>query len=452
MNPGIGPSGSEATARILRDRVAKLPGDKVSWHNLAVEERKLGRPEAALQAISRAWDGGLRPPETATMRGHILADLGRFDEAIQAYRTALQDRPDLLEAQAALAALLPQVGQRGAALDGYRDGLGRIPGSGPLWVAALEAAKGQGEWGQLLGWAEAATAQFGPDTLVTVFAAHALSALGRDAEAFDRLSAALRSEPDFTPGHTTMAHILIRLGEYRQAAVAAGTATQQRPMDQSGWALLGVIFRLLEDEREHWLCDYERLVMTIELGLTPDLIATVEALHDSSGHPADQSLRGGTQTRGNLFQTADPAIQALASDISRAVESRLAALPADPTHPFLARNTGRTVFSGAWSVRLRSQGFHISHIHPEGWLSSALYLKLPPSMLEGGDAGALAFGVPDAALGLDLPARRLVQPREGQLVLFPSYFWHGTMPFVDEAPRLTVAFDALPIDTIAARP
>jgi hypothetical protein len=29
-------------------------------------------------------------------------------------------------------------------------------------------------------------------------------------------------------------------------------------------------------------------------------------------------------------------------------------------------------------------------------------------------------------------------------VLFPSYFWHGTLPFESDQPRMTVAFDALP--------
>jgi hypothetical protein len=31
------------------------------------------------------------------------------------------------------------------------------------------------------------------------------------------------------------------------------------------------------------------------------------------------------------------------------------------------------------------------------------------------------------------------------LVLFPSYLWHGTVPYEDRAPRLTVAFDAVPV-------
>ena len=32
----------------------------------------------------------------------------------------------------------------------------------------------------------------------------------------------------------------------------------------------------------------------------------------------------------------------------------------------------------------------------------------------------------------------------GRLVLFPSYMWHGTVPFHDAASRTTIAFDAVP--------
>jgi hypothetical protein len=43
-----------------------------------------------------------------------------------------------------------------------------------------------------------------------------------------------------------------------------------------------------------------------------------------------------------------------------------------------------------------------------------------------------------------LEAEFSVTPEVGLLVLFPSYFWHGTLPFKSEEPRLTVAFDAVP--------
>lgn len=441
---GIGPQGSEEVLEALQRQVAANPGDRVALHNLGVELRKLDRSAEALAAFDKATGLGLRGPETEVMRGHVLADLGRFDEAIRAYRRAVAKRPATIEGHESLVNLLPQVGKGSEALQSYREAMALIPESGALWVSAMVAAKGLGDHDQLLAWTQAAEARFGADTMVTNFAAQALSAMGRDAEAYDRLDKALDIEPDFAPAHNTMAQLLIRLGEPAMAANAAGEATRLVPDDQSGWALLGVALRLMNDEREHWLCNYEELVMPIDVPLDPGLADNLAARHFAREHPADQTLRGGTQTRGNLFESADLAILRLARDIQGAIEARLAALPHDPTHPFLARNSRAIEFSASWSVRLQNEGFHISHIHPKGWLSSALYVSLPPAVQGGAGQGELAFGVPDAALGLDLPPRRVVKPREGQLVVFPSYLWHGTTPFEDEAPRLTVAFDALP--------
>jgi hypothetical protein len=81
-------------------------------------------------------------------------------------------------------------------------------------------------------------------------------------------------------------------------------------------------------------------------------------------------------------------------------------------------------------------------------MSSAFYVALPPSVAQGAaggrDAGALQLGQPPVELGLDLAPRRVIHPVEGHLALFPSYLWHGTVPFDDESPRITVAFDMLP--------
>jgi len=255
---------------------------------------------------------------------------------------------------------------------------------------------------------------------------------------------ALAAEPGFASGQATLAHVLIRLGEYRQAEGAALAATRLAPPDQSAWALLGTIWRILDDPREDWLCAYDELVMPVDVALPEGLGADLTRRHRTHAHPADQSLRGGTQTAGNLFHSADPAMVKFAKGLRDAIEARMAPLRRDVSHPFLARNTGRIAFSASWSVRLADQGFHVSHMHPAGWLSSALYVSLPPEVARGSGEGALTFGVPDAALGLDLPPRRTVQPREGLLVLFPSYLWHGTTPFHSRLPRLTVAFDALP--------
>jgi hypothetical protein len=58
--------------------------------------------------------------------------------------------------------------------------------------------------------------------------------------------------------------------------------------------------------------------------------------------------------------------------------------------------------------------------------------------------GWIKFGEPSLQVALKTPVRRTIQPTAGRLVLFPSYMWHGTIPFHDAAARTTIAFDVVP--------
>ena len=118
----------------------------------------------------------------------------------------------------------------------------------------------------------------------------------------------------------------------------------------------------------------------------------------------------------------------------------------DQAHPLYNRKRASARFHGAWSARLKNSGFHTNHIHESGWLSSACYISLP-SVIErqtSKNEGWIQFGQPDNILNLTLEPRKMIQPKVGHLVLFPSYMWHGTIPFNDEQQRLTVAFDVIP--------
>jgi hypothetical protein len=76
--------------------------------------------------------------------------------------------------------------------------------------------------------------------------------------------------------------------------------------------------------------------------------------------------------------------------------------------------------------------------------SSALYIALPERMAdEPENSGWLTLGAPDERLEVDVPPWRTIEPKEARLVLFPSWMWHGTVPF-REGERLTVAFDVAP--------
>jgi hypothetical protein len=37
----------------------------------------------------------------------------------------------------------------------------------------------------------------------------------------------------------------------------------------------------------------------------------------------------------------------------------------------------------------------------------------------------------------------LIRPEEGLMVLFPSYFYHGTVPLESDEVRISIAFDVI---------
>jgi hypothetical protein len=86
----------------------------------------------------------------------------------------------------------------------------------------------------------------------------------------------------------------------------------------------------------------------------------------------------------------------------------------------------------------------VDHVHTEGWISSAFYVDLPAAV-EGPDRqGWLRLGRPPFPTRPALEAGYFVKPAPGTLVLFPSYLWHGTVPFASDETRLTIAMDFLP--------
>jgi len=177
-----------------------------------------------------------------------------------------------------------------------------------------------------------------------------------------------------------------------------------------------------------------------------ELNASLDRLHPKSREFIDQSLRGGTQTPGHLFPTGLPLVAKLKQRIDEAVARYIAELDENAAHPLLSRRAERFRYSGSWSSRLHDSGFHVNHIHPDGWISSCYYVSVPEAVKdETAKQGWIKFGEPALDVVLKHPVRRTIQPVPGRLVLFPSYMWHGTVPFHDKAARTTIAFDVVPV-------
>lgn len=435
--------------------LAADPKAHVARHNLATQWRQAGKDDHAF-AVLAASDRAHWPPETWMLFGHLHADHGTFPEAVDAYRQAVAMEPGLLPAHESLSRLLPQLGRAEEALTSYHEALKHRPSDQALWASAIGAAKELRLAAPLEHLAAAACDQFGasPDLLVALSLSYAYQ--GKVDLAIAQLERVAAAVPRHLATYLHLAPLYLSEGDWKRAEGCAHMATQLDSFDQSGWAWLSIIWRLTNDPREEWLADYERLVIPIDLfeeanlserGAALDsLSATLHGFHKASHHPLEQSPRGGTQTRGDLFSRQDPVIDRFKNRLQARILQKLGSLPEDPNHPFLSRNSRKDFeFSGAWSVRLKQGGHHSNHIHHKGWMSSAFYVSLPETVRHSEcNDGALIFGVPEIALPFALEPRRIVRPKEGHLVLFPSYFWHGTKPFSDDAYRLTMAFDLVP--------
>ena len=62
----------------------------------------------------------------------------------------------------------------------------------------------------------------------------------------------------------------------------------------------------------------------------------------------------------DIFATPHPLLRGLKAQIEAAVADFIRALPHRPEHPFLTRRAAGFTFAGAWSSRLKAQGFHAS--------------------------------------------------------------------------------------------
>ncbi len=431
------------------------PGHVPTMHNLAVALRLSGDPAQALHLFEHC---AVAQPGSGEIRynlGHCLQDLARFDDAANAYRAAIEVRPDDRDAHDSLARLHWQTGNTADYLRSYQEALSIRPDEAGLLADLANRWNLGDRSADSIALLAPAVAR-GIDTVeIRHRLGQAFWAQRQSEAALAQFSAALSRDPGNAAIAREVARTLIILERPAEAQMALDPVLARNPLDQQAIAYQALCWRLTSDRREEDVNDYERFIDSAILqppagmgdvaAFNARLEAVLADLHTMSHHPLEQTLRGGTQTIGDLFDRDSPEIAAIRLMIEARIRDYIAALPDDAGHPFLRRRSGGFAFAGSWSVRLRSTGFHMNHLHPEGWISSCYYVGLPAAVDKAPDnQGWLKFG--ETALGLGPRERiaRLVKPEIGKLVLFPSYFYHGTIPFEDDLHRTTIAFDVVP--------
>jgi len=445
------------------------------------------RPTEALDALERAVAADSGFVDAQFHRGRALARLGRHDESVAAFQRAVALAPNRIEIRIALGNSLRDAGRIEEALALYGSAIELDPRRADVHAEYARLAHEQGRSEPFESFAAVRRqGTINPDLLI--MEAHlrlrggdldSVEQLLRDAEAvapgrpdicgflgtvlaerdrFDDAAKYFERAIAADPASPFLRHqrgfALLRASEFDEARRQFEHALRMNPSEQLALAGLLLALRAVGDPRYLEFADCNRFVRTYEISAPPGfrseefldvLAAELREAHVGRHAPLDQTLRGGTQTLGNLFSRSTPAVTALRGAIAEKVEDYIQSMAGSVPNAVTRRRSAGFRFAGSWSCLLKPQGFHTNHIHPDGWISSAFYADLPAAVDNHETyEGWFKLGESDLGLGPSDRPERLVKPERGMLVLFPSFFWHGTVPFGGNGTRLTVAFDAVP--------
>jgi tetratricopeptide (TPR) repeat protein len=418
---------------------------------LAQALRRQRKDSEALEALDSAEACDAALPGLARHRAETLQYLNRFDEALAIFEKEIARTPGDPGLHLDYNSLLYQLGRSEAFLKSYdRAPEGRELLLGKAFLLARENRNAEA----YAIYERLKTCDPG-DRLAAIGAAQVTTAMGKHAEALTLFEAVLARHGDEAKLLSIAAEPALLHGDPEKAAWLCERGLAQTPNSGSCLAMLSIASRMMEDGRDEALNRYDSLVRIFDLEppegysdmatFNAELNSSLDRLHPMSRELIDQSLRGGTQTAGHLFPAGLSLVTKLKQRIDEAVARYIAELGDDPVHPMLSRRGKNFRYSGSWSSRLHNNGFHVNHFHPDGWISSCYYVSVPDAVKdETARQGWIKFGQPAFDAALKHPVRRAIQPVPGRLVLFPSYTWHGTMPFHDHAARTTIAFDVVP--------
>ena len=405
-----------------RNLLAIAPGDADALAVAGIATLHLGETEKAIEHLEAALKRRPDMPVVWLHLGNARKTLGRTEQAIKAYRKALSLKPDLAPAAHNLGTLLQAAGRHEEAAAIYRAALARSPESAGTW--------------RNLGLALEETA--------------------RPKEAEEAYRQAIAKDPEWLIPRSAHMRLLWNLRDMDGLLAASEDWLRYRPGDTEAlaWTCLALAEKG-EQARLDALLDFDRLVAVYDFeappgwdGLKPfhEALAAHVYAHPTLKVPqADHPTYHHPQLAITEELLAGPRgpVEGYEALVRSAVERYRAALPAD--HPVRRHWPERWRLS-VWATLLSGQGNLVPHIHLDGYIGGVYYVLLPGVAAREDQEQAAWFelGRPPEDLGCThaSPSRR-IQPREGRMILFPSYFYHGTVPFAAGEDRISIAFDVV---------
>lgn len=410
-----------------------------------------GRMEAALQVLDAALATGDGSDNLLFLRGLVHASMGDALAAVSDFDMVVRSAPDMSAAyfQRALARLkLERVDD---AIADFSEVVRLQPGSADAWANIGLLQLRRSDFSAAIAALEKAESRAPGRLEVRHALANAHDGAGDHVAALRMFADLEQRWPDKPEVLTDHALCLLHAGQVETAHRRYSRAHAVAPGDMSALAGLYMTCNALgHRERVDVLMDYPRLLggsrgAEAVRGLDLDGLRRAVLEHPSlTWEPAGRSTTRGQQSA-MLDLRPGSEFHAFGTAVARFVESQMDRLAGDASlsdHPWVGTRPQRWKLQ-AWVTILHEGGHQTPHIHPAGWMSGVFYLDSGPDDREGGE---IVFGHPHTDIGLAPEPREWIHgPSKGEFISFPSYFFHHTRQYRGSRPRISLAFDVMPL-------
>ena len=456
----------------------EFPKHPFSWKVLAATLKQNGKISESLVAGQKSVQLNPQDAEAHFNLGIAMQELGRLDEAEASYKKATTLKPDFIVAHSNLGVVLKELGKLDEAAASYKKAITLKPdfivAHSNLGVVLKELGK--------LDEAEISLRQaikLKPDYKAYNNLGIVMEELGRLDEAEASYKKAITLKPDFKEAINNRWLLLFNQKKFEDALLDADLYVSKgsRQLDLTTLYALGridEIYKRLEvrskiDSENISIAAFASFISEVEkkdtaYNFCPNPIDFIHHanlsthIKDTNNYiaelineldsvkkiwqPSKKTTVGGFQTLTgvNLFKSPSGKIKQLKSIIINEL---------DVYHKKYNKKSCTYIKKwpsqnhlNAWYVVLKKQGYQNPHIHPGGWLSGVIYLKVVPSLDK--NEGAIEFSLNGEYYSNDNSPKLIHQPKLGDIVFFPSSLHHRTIPFSTNSDRIIVSFDLKP--------
>lgn len=480
----------EAAIELLSQASARRPNDPEIAMNLANVQAGSGDIDAALASYKMAHDANERFAEPAYNAGIMLNAHGDFIGAADWFGRALDRDPEHIQAAIGkadalkrlgdyegakvtlsvllaldadnaaahtnLSAIAMDIGNVAEAYDAASKAIKCDPGMSAAHYNLGVAAQAKSDHAEAIGHYRKSLALDGGNAAAALNQGEACLALNDEAGARAVFERAISIDPTFAKAVINLADLDLISANPSAALQKIDAFLNKVPGHPSALAFKAIALRDQGD------ADAAREIDDLDRFIMPQMIDAPEGFQDIGAfnqamaahvmsHPTLTSSPTAHATRqgfhsGELLSAPRGPFALFHQIIIDAFHRYRRQSVGETAHPFLDQCPG-TFDVSVWGVVMNESGHQVPHIHPSAWLSGVYYVEVPLTVQDAklAHAGWIEFGhPPDDIHAQHTPVTKLFQPEEGKMLLFPSHFYHRTLPLSGDQRRISVAFDIMP--------